>query len=133
MNATMIKFGRFLAVILALIFSLTAVAADTSSVGNNSQPASAEKSESTRKQLEELLNAYQRLLTNKNGDAILELYSADPVFMPEYAPPAVGREAVRKAYEWVFANLNLEGKFIFHEAEVIGDSAWVRTNSSGRL
>jgi ketosteroid isomerase-like protein len=40
---------------------------------------------------------------------------------------------VRKAYEWVFANLNLEGKFIFHEAEVIGDSAWVRTNSTGRL
>jgi len=39
---------------------------------------------------------YQGLLTNKNVDAILELYSADPVFMPEYAPPAVGREAVRK-------------------------------------
>ena len=134
MNATMIKFGRFLPVIPALIFSLTAFAADTSGVGNNSQPAaSAEKAGSTRKHLEELLNAYQRLLTNKNVDAILELYSADPVFMPEYAPPAVGREAVRKAYEWVFANLNLEGKFIFHEAEVIGDSAWVRTNSTGRL
>jgi len=134
MNATMIKIGRFLPVILASIFSLTTFAADTSGGGNNGQPAAgAEKSGSTRRQLEELLNAYQGLLTNKNIDAILELYSADPVFMPEYAPPAVGREAVRKAYEWVFANLNLEGKFIFHEAEVIGDSAWVRTNSSGRL
>ena len=130
----MIKSDGFLPVILVLIFSLTTFAADTSGVGNNGQPAaSAEKSGSTRKQLEELLNTYQGLLTNKNVDAILELYSADPVFMPEYAPPAVGREAVRKAYEWVFASLNLEGKFIFHEAEVIGDSAWVRTNSTGRL
>ena len=95
--------------------------------------ASVEESESTKKQLEKLLNAYQELLTNKNVDGILELYSADPVFMPEYAPPAVGREAVRKTYEWVFANLNLKGQFIFHEAEVIGDSAWIRTNSTGRF
>ena len=130
----MIKFDRYLPVILALIVSLATFAADTSGVDNNSQPGtSAEKSGNTRKQLEELLNTYQGLLTNKNVDAILELYSAVPVFMPEYAPPAVGREAVRKAYEWVFANLNLEGKFIFHEAEVIGDQAWVRTNSTGRF
>ena len=53
--------------------------------------------------------------------------------MPEYAPPAVGREAVRKAYEWVFATLKLNGHFIVHEAEVIGDRAWVRTNSTGRF
>src|SRR6478609_8825677 len=69
----------------------------------------------------------------KNVDDILELYSADPVFMPEYAPPSVGREAVRKAYEWVFATLNLRGHFIVHEAEVLGDTAWVRTNSTGRF
>jgi len=40
----MIKFGRFLPIILALIFSLTTFAADTSGVGNNGQPgAGAEK------------------------------------------------------------------------------------------
>ena len=45
----------------------------------------------------------------------------------------MGREAVRKAYEWVFATLNLRGHFIVHEAEVLGDTAWVRTNSTGRF
>jgi ketosteroid isomerase-like protein len=40
---------------------------------------------------------------------------------------------VRKAYEWVFATLKLNGRFIVHEAEVIGDTAWVRTNSTGRF
>jgi len=80
-----------------------------------------------------VIDTYSEGLTNKNVDGILELYSSDPVFMPEYAPPAVGREAVRKAYEWVFATLKLNGHFIVHEAEVIGDRAWVRTNSTGRF
>jgi ketosteroid isomerase-like protein len=53
--------------------------------------------------------------------------------MSEYAPPAAGREAVRKAYEWVFATLKLNGHFIVHEAEVLGDTALVRTNSTGRF
>lgn len=66
-----------------------------------------------------------------NIDGILELYSAQPVFMPEYAPPAVCREAVRKSYEWVFATVKLNGRFIVHEAEAVGDTAWVRSNSTG--
>jgi len=42
-------------------------------------------------------------------------------------------QAERKAYEWVFATLKLNGHFMVHEAEVIGDTAWVRTNSTGRF
>ena len=128
----MIKLGKFVAVFVVSIFSSTAFAADS---GTRSQlvAASAEESEGTRRQFEKLINTYSEGLTNKNVDGILELYSSDPVFMPEYAPPAVGREAVRKAYEWVFATLKLNGHFIVHEAEVIGDRAWVRTNSTGRF
>jgi ketosteroid isomerase-like protein len=117
----MIKVSGAVTVFLVSIFSLTAFAADSGAGSND------------RAQFEKLLNAYQELLTAKNVDGILELYSSGPVFMPEYAPPAVGREAVRKAYEWVFATLNLNGHFIVHEAEVIGDTAWVRTNSTGRF
>jgi ketosteroid isomerase-like protein len=126
MGVTMIKPGKFLTVFFASIFSLTALAADSGA-------PSAEKSESTKAEFEKLLNTYSAGLTSGNVDAVLELYSSDPVFMPEYAPPAVGREAVRKAYEWVFATLKLNGRFIVHEAEVIGDTAWVRTNSTGRF
>ena len=128
----MIKLGKFVAVFVVSIFSSTAFAADS---GTRSQlvAASAEESEGIRSQFEKLINTYSEGLTNKNVDGILELYSSDPVFMPEYAPPAVGREAVRKAYEWVFATLKLNGHFIVHEAEVIGDRAWVRTNSTGRF
>lgn len=131
----MSKFGRSIAVLLVSGFALTAFAANTGTGTSDNQAVdpSAEKSESTRAQFEKLLNTYQERLANQSVEGILELYSADPVFMPEYAPPAVGREAVRKAYEWVFATLKLNGRFIVHEAEVIGETAWVRTNSTGRF
>ena len=131
----MMNFGRFMTVFLVSVFSLPAFVANsgTSSLDNRPVAPETEKSEDTKGQFEKLLNAYQERLTSKNVDGILELYSAGPVFMPEYAPPAVGREAVRKAYEWVFATLNLKGQFIVHEAEIIGDTAWVRTNSTGRF
>src|SRR5580765_312419 len=121
MKVTMIKVRGLMTLFLVSVFSLTAFAADSGAGSND------------RGQLEKLLNAYQERLATKNVDSILELYSSAPVFIPEYAPPSVGREAVRKAYEWVFATLKLNGHFIVHEAEIIGDTAWARTNSTGRF
>ena len=89
--------------------------------------------EDAKTAIENLLNTYQERLSNNDLDGILDLYSANPVFIPEYAPPAVGRDSVRKAYEWVFATLKLRGHFAFHDVEVIGSTAWVRTTSTGRF
>jgi hypothetical protein len=75
-GVTMIESGRFLTVFLASIFSLTALAADSGA-------PSAEKSESTKRQFEQLLSTYSAGLTSGNVDGVLELYSSDPVFMPE--------------------------------------------------
>jgi ketosteroid isomerase-like protein len=89
--------------------------------------------EDARTAIETLLNTYQERLSIDDIDGILDLYSANPVFIPEYAPPAVGRDSVRKAYEWVFATLKLRGEFAFHDVEVIGNTAWVRTTSTGHF
>jgi hypothetical protein len=59
--------------------------------------------EDAKTAIEKVLNTYQERLSINDIDGILDLYSANPVFIPEYAPPAVGRDSVRKAYEWVFA------------------------------
>ncbi len=40
---------------------------------------------------------------------------------------------MRKAYEWVFATMKLRGQFAFHDVEVIGNTAWVRTTSTGHV
>ena len=113
----MSKLGTyFVTFLLAAIASLPTVAA-----------------EDAKTAIENLLNTYQERLSNNDIDGILGLYSANPVFIPEYAPPAVGRDSVRKAYEWVFATLKLRGQFAFHDVEVIGNTAWVRTTSTGRV
>lgn len=89
--------------------------------------------EDAKTAIEKLLNTYQERLAIGDIDGILDLYSANPVFIPEYAPPAVGRDSVRKAYEWVFATLKLRGQFDFHDVDVIGNTAWVRTTSTGHF
>lgn len=62
----------------------------------------------------------------------MELYGREPVFMPQHAPAMVGREAVRAAYDQVFATIRLAVRFEVHEVEALGDQAWVRTNSAGQ-
>src|SRR5438128_1336140 len=96
-------------------------------------PLATVAAEDAKTAIETLLNTYQERLSINDIDGILDLYSANPVFVPEYAPPAVGRDSVRKAYEWVFATLKLRGQFAFHDVEVLGNTAWVRTTSTGHF
>jgi hypothetical protein len=70
MNKLGIYLGAFF---LAAIVTLPAVAA-----------------EDARTAIESLLNRYQERLSNNDIDGILDLYSANPVFIPEYAPPSSG-------------------------------------------
>ena len=88
---------------------------------------------SDRKAIEAVIGTYGDALTAADVDAVLALYSGTPVFMPEYAPQAQGRAAVPSAYESVFATLKLNGRFVIHEVEVVGDQAWARTSSTGRF
>jgi ketosteroid isomerase-like protein len=125
------KLGKLVALVALSVFSAAGFGGDDAVDGVVT--AAAETSAAAKDQLEKRLSTYQERLANNDIEGILDLYSSAPVFIPEYAPPAVGRDAVRKAYEWVFATLKLRGRFIVHEAEVVGDTAWVRTNSTGRF
>jgi uncharacterized protein (TIGR02246 family) len=81
--------------------------------------------------VESLLRAYEAALNASDTAAVMDLYGANPVFMPQNAPAMVGRDAVRKAYERVFSTIKLTVQFKIHEAEVLGDTAWGRTTSAG--
>jgi uncharacterized protein (TIGR02246 family) len=82
--------------------------------------------------VESLLKAYNAALNASDTDAVMELYGADPIFMPQNAPAMVGRDAVRKAYDQVFKNIKLTVRFAILEVEVLGDTAWGRTTSAGK-
>jgi uncharacterized protein (TIGR02246 family) len=83
-------------------------------------------------EIKQVLQKYEQALNESDPDAVLALYGSDPVFMPQHAPAMVGREAVRKAYEQVFASIRLAIRFEVFEVEVLGDQAWARTSSAGR-
>ena len=84
-------------------------------------------------QLVAVMERYAAALRSGNVDALVGLYTDNGVFMRENMPAAVGREALRAAYKEVFAALKVDLSFSIQETEVMGDMAWLRSTSKGRV
>ena len=82
--------------------------------------------------IQSVLKSYEAALNSNALETILDLYSSEPVFMPQHAPALVGKAAVRAGYEQVFATIKLDVRFEIYEIQENGDYAWARTCSSGR-
>ena len=81
-----------------------------------------------------VLKAYESALNASDTDAVMGLYAADGVFMPQHFPSSVGSEAVRQAYESVFGAIRLTVSFEIREVHQTGDEwAFARTNSAGTV
>lgn len=81
-----------------------------------------------------VLAKYQDALNQSNTDAVMKLYAADGVFMPQNSPSSVGARAVRKAYDAVFDAIKLTVKFdIVEVRQLAPEWAFARTNSAGRV
>jgi uncharacterized protein (TIGR02246 family) len=79
-----------------------------------------------------VLTSYNAALNVSDTDAVMPLYADDGVFMPAFSPSAVGAEAVRKAYDAVFAAIKLTVKFDIAEiVELSPKWVFARTNSDG--
>ena len=81
--------------------------------------------------IESVLKAYEAALNASDADAVMRLYGAEPVFMPQHVPALVGRDAVRAGYDHVFAAIKLAVTFEIHEIEAGPDRGWARTSSAG--
>jgi uncharacterized protein (TIGR02246 family) len=82
--------------------------------------------------IRDVLAAYNAALNGGKTAAVLPLYADDGVFMPPYSQSAVGKDAVRKAYDAVFDELKFNVKFDIAELVVMSPVwAYVRTNSVG--
>jgi uncharacterized protein (TIGR02246 family) len=94
-----------------------------------SEPSVAADDESA---IRSVMASYNEALNSGSTDAAMVLYAEDGVFMPPYSQSAVGREAVRKAYDAVFAELKFNVKFTVAELLVMAPNwGFVRTNSAG--
>ncbi len=82
--------------------------------------------------IESTLAAYNKALNGGETSAVLSLYTEDGVFMPPYSQSAIGRDAVRNAYDNVFKELKFNVKFNIAELFQMAPTwAYVRTNSAG--
>jgi uncharacterized protein (TIGR02246 family) len=78
------------------------------------------------------MSSYEAALNASSTDAAMELYTEDAVFMVPSNPSAVGKVAVRQAYDAVFKAITLKVKFTIAELVVMAPQwAFVRTNSAG--
>jgi uncharacterized protein (TIGR02246 family) len=92
----------------------------------------AQATDSDVNQVRALLKNYERVLNASDVPGVLELYTADGVFMAQHNPSAVGIDQIEAAYEAVFKAINLNVEFDIVEVEVIAPTwAFARTNSSG--
>jgi uncharacterized protein (TIGR02246 family) len=81
-----------------------------------------------------VLESYEAALNQSDTAAVMKLYAADGVFMPQNSPSSVGAQAVRKAYEAVFDAIKLMVKFDIAEIHQLAPEwAFARTNSAGRV
>jgi uncharacterized protein (TIGR02246 family) len=87
---------------------------------------------SERTAIEATIFAYFRALNEANIDAILDLYSKDPVMLPFLQPAVAGTDAVRANYESTFQLIRFEVQTRIQEGvEMSPEWAYVRTDTSG--
>lgn len=80
-----------------------------------------------------VMAGYNAALNSGKTAAVLPLYTADGIFMPPFSQSAIGRDAIRKAYDAVFEELKFNVRFDVAELVVMAPTwAYVRTNSAGK-
>jgi uncharacterized protein (TIGR02246 family) len=78
------------------------------------------------------MSSYEAALNGSNTEAAMRLYAEDGVFMAPNNQSAVGKAAVRRAYDAVFKAITLKVRFTIAELVVMASQwAFVRTNSAG--
>lgn len=83
-------------------------------------------------QIVAVLDRYEAALNSSNAAAVVELYTADGVFMPPNVPAQIGTDALLAAYGGFFQMISFNLDFTVVEIIVASeDWAFVRTHSDG--
>jgi len=85
-----------------------------------------------RAAIEATISGYFTALNHGDVDAVLKLYTGDPVQLPFLLPSIVGTEAVRKNYENTFQQIRFQMHTTIQElVQMSPEWAYVRTDSAG--
>ncbi|WP_404713708.1 NAD(P)-binding domain-containing protein [Sphingomonas sp. MMS24-J13] len=82
--------------------------------------------------IEEPIVSYFKALNSGNLEAVLQLYTQDPVMLPFMLPTVVGTDAVRRNYENTFHTIRFNMHTTIEElVQMSPEWAFVRTDSAG--
>lgn len=82
--------------------------------------------------IQDTLQAYETALNASDTDAALALFANDGVFMAPNNPSALGHDAIRAAYDGIFAAIGFATELTVAEIVTVApDWAFVRTSSNG--
>ncbi len=116
----------------AALATLSAQRAEAAASGSP-QDSRTTAADADRREIQAVLDRYEKALNASDVDAVIELYADDGVFMPSSAPTAVGIESVRASYEHVFTTIKLNIAFTVEEIVADGSIAFARTGSKGTV
>jgi len=71
--------------------------------------------------IEKLAKDWDTGWDRSDTNALLSLYTSDPVLMPQGQPAVTGKEAIRTLYQSLFENYRIKGEGKVVEVDVSGD------------
>jgi uncharacterized protein (TIGR02246 family) len=110
-----------------IVVSLLVLVAFTCTTKVNAQS----KNDINKKQIEAVIGVYQKALANADATLAASLYTKNAKFMPQGGPSAIGTEAIKGSYTYVFSLLTPTIEFTIDEVVFVGKAAYVTSISKG--
>jgi len=85
------------------------------------------------KEIQTLLETYQRSLNEGNIDLVRSVYADDAVFIGAPFPTATGKDAIVALYADFLSKMDFNVKFEVLEVELVDNLGFVRTKSAGTI
>jgi uncharacterized protein (TIGR02246 family) len=98
-------------------------------VSNNVNAQS--KNAKDKQQIEAVIGVYQKALASADATLAASLYTKNAKFMPQGGPSAIGTEAIKGSYAYVFSLLTPSIEFTIDEVVFVGKIAYVTSTSKG--
>jgi len=118
-------------VIPAIVLAMLSACSEVKTQDINHTQAIEQMEKQDKLQIAHLLTEYKSALNTSSAPLAQSLYAKDGVFMPAGAPSAIGFENIRRSYEFIFSQIQLNIEFHIDEIVVDGDFAFATTSSKG--
>ncbi len=97
------------------------------------QNLSADIQDKDTKQIAHIIQSYGKAMSDSNIEGLMTLFAEDAIFIPSGHATAIGKKAVKAAYESELSIIDLDITVEIDEIFYHGDLAYARSRSLGQL